>query len=66
MNNKYKILANIDSPNDIRQLSHKDLEILSEEISQYIHDDHFDQNLHLTDKILLFLFKSPFNLKNFS
>ena len=29
--NKYKILNNIDSPYDIRKLSHEDLKILSEE-----------------------------------
>tara|TARA_Y100000994_G_scaffold74338_1_gene61134 strand:- start:8020 stop:9891 length:1872 start_codon:yes stop_codon:yes gene_type:complete len=38
MNKKYKILSNIDSPNDIRKLNQKDLAILSDEVAMYIHE----------------------------
>jgi len=35
---KYRLLDNIDSPDDLKKIKKEDLKLLSEEVSQYIHD----------------------------
>ena len=38
MNRDYKILSKINNPDDLKQLSADDLSLLSNEVSNYIHD----------------------------
>ena len=38
MNNSYKILPHINSPKDLKNLTNKDLNILSDELAMYIHE----------------------------
>ena len=38
MNNSYKILSTIDSPDDLKKLNNEDLILLSDELAMYIHE----------------------------
>ena len=38
MNNSYKILSTIDSPDDLKKLNDEDLILLSDELAMYIHE----------------------------